>query len=175
MDKEKRKEFYEKRYFHELDMREKIESRLRGPLTMIIVSFGTFAFLEKRVFAGGFLDKDYPLLLSFLSGVFFWVCALYFFMRTIRGYHYSLLPTPKVLEEYFEKILIEGRKSDRGQSKKWAEEDFSEYLFKNYVVSTTQNTLNNDAKSLNIDRSIKSIFCAFCFSGLTYFLHRAFS
>jgi hypothetical protein len=161
MDKKKRFEVYEKRYFHELDTRERVESRLKTPLTMFAIVFGIIAFLSNKVIEAVDTHQDFGFWLFYSGSIVMFVLSVYFFIRSIYGYHYSLLPTPEVMENYYRNIEDEYAKTNLGSAKAWAQEAFEDYLYNSYVQYTTQNTKNNDAKSLNLIRCIGSIIFSF--------------
>lgn len=177
MDKSTRQEFYEKRYFHELESREKIESRLKTPLTMFAIVFGLLAYLIKEVL----LKSHFNLGVSFwfLSGVtvITFIISLVYFFRTLHGYHYLLLPTPVVLEEYYKETMTKYTQIDEEKADIWTSEAFDEYLLNCYIKYTTQNTLNNDAKSLNLNRCISLLMISFvstCLAYVPFYYHTVF-
>ena len=47
MNTKERREFYEKLYFHELDVREKLEGRLKLPMTIFAIVSAMAIFQEK--------------------------------------------------------------------------------------------------------------------------------
>ncbi len=168
MDKKQRQEFYERRYFHELDAREKIEGRVKIPMTMFVIVFGLIGYIAKETVLKSNLDFDFSfwLLSGFATATF--ILSVFFFFKTIYGYHYSLLPTPADLEKYFEDTVTKYCKTDRGKARYWASEAFDEYLFSCYVSYTTQNTKNNDAKALNLVHCIGFLIFSFLFICMAY-------
>ena len=172
MDKLERQKLYKERYFHELDAREKIEGRLKTPMAMFIIVFGLVGYLIKETILKHNFDFNFSFYLLSGSAIFTFILSLIFFFKTIYGYHYSLLSTPISLEKYFEETVIEYCKTDRGKARAWASEAFNEFLYDCYVSYTTQNTQNNDAKALNLNRCIGALifsFISICLAYIPYY------
>ncbi len=168
MDRQARFELHEKRYFHELDAREKIEARLRTPLAMFAIVFGLLAYIANEVPFSRPSDVSIFFWVPYTLGGILFMSSLCCFFRAIYGYHYLLLPTPDTLEQYFNEIVEEYCKTDRGKARQWAAEAFKEYLFDSYVSYSSQNTKNNDSKSLNLNRCIGTLISSFVLSCLSY-------
>lgn len=173
MNFEERLRKHEERYWHEIDAREKIESRIKTPFSMFLIVFGLIAYLFKETFLSDNLNFSWYFWIAYVSSIILFVTSIGFFLRAIYGYHYLLMPTPEVLELYFKQILDDYKKTDRTKANFWTREAFKEYLFNSYVTYTTQNTKNNDSKSLNINRCIGSLIASFvivCLSYIPYYL-----
>jgi hypothetical protein len=172
MDKSARQEFYEKRYFHELDAREKIEARIKTPMAMFVIVFGLIGYLAKETVLKSNFELEFGFWLFSGAAIFTFVLSLFFFFKTIYGYHYFLLPTPDDLEKYFEESVSEYCNTNRGKARSWASEAFEEYLFDCYVSYTSQNTRNNDAKALNLTYCIGALIFSFiniCIAYIPYY------
>ena len=168
MKKSDRHHLYQKFYIHELETREKIESRLKTPMAMFVIIFGLIGYIAKESILKNNLNFEFSFFLLSGTATFTFILSIFFFFRAIYGYHYSLLPTPIDLENYLEKIIDEYCKTDRGKAREWASEAFEEYLFNCYVSYTSQNTKNNDAKSLNLNRCIGSLIFSFISISLAF-------
>ena len=172
MDFDERLKAYENRYIHEIDTREKIEARVKTPFAIFLVVFTLIGFLFKETVLLGNLNFDWTFWASYVLSALFFVISVCFFLRALYGYHYLLMPTPEVLEEYLEKTIEEYSKVDAGKAKSWAKEALKEYLFESYLKYASQNTKNNDTKSLNISRCLGTLITSFiiiCASYLPYY------
>ena len=168
MKYEKRFEFYEKLYFNERELREKIEGRYRTPLTLFAVLFAFIGFMAKELFSENALSFGYGVWLPFTLSVLSFLLAAFHLSRSLYGYHYQLMPTPDVLEQYREEIKAKYRKIDPQYAIEWTNGAFEDYLFTMYIEYTTQNTKNNDTKSLNLSRCVRSLIATFLLVGLAY-------
>lgn len=159
---------YKDRYYRELDVREKIDARLRTSFSFFLVVFALFAFLFEKTVSKGFLPSEVIFWFAYAVGVFAFIFAIFFQIKALHGYNYALIPTPERLEEYYSEILSAYAKSNLGLAKKWTKESYEKYLFNCYVIYTSQNTKNNDTKALNLSRSLSSLIVAFVFVCLSY-------
>ena len=172
MDFDERLNDYKEKYSFELLNREKIEARIKTPFAMFLIVFGLIAYLFKETIANQNFDFHWLFWVVFLLSCLLFIVSIFFFIKAIHGYHYLLLPTPEILEQYLADIISNYNEVDRGRSREWAKESYKEYLFESYVKYTTQNTKNNDTKALNISRCLTSLIASFiiiCFSYLPYY------
>ena len=169
MDFDERYKMYEDRYKSELDTREKIEGRVKTPFSLLIVVFGLIGYLFKVTVLSGNFAFDPMFWIAYVIAVILYLAAIVFFIKTIYGYHYLLVPTPEVLEEYLQITLDKYTKDNPSKAKQWTKEAFKEYLFECYVKFTSQNTKNNDTKSLNISRCLGMLIGSFIIVCASYF------
>ena len=126
---DQRFEFYEKLYFHERDLWEKIESRYRTPLTLFAALFPFIGFLSRELFIAEAVPYNFLVWVPLSASIALFVFAVYFLSRSMYGYHYQLMPTPDVLEEYREEIKTEYFKISPEEAIDWTNTIFEEYLF----------------------------------------------
>ncbi|MCQ8849053.1 hypothetical protein NQT74_10720 [Alteromonas stellipolaris] len=159
---------YKERYYFELDVREKIETRLRASFPIFLLIFALIAYLFDKTINIGYLPADKIFWSFYLLGAIAFIFAIFFQIKAMHGYSYSLVPTPNTLETYYEKILEDYAKINCGLAKAWTKEVYENYLFTCYVAYTSQNTSNNDTKALNSSRSLSSLILAFLLVSLSY-------
>jgi len=142
MNKDNLFKIFESAYFHELEMREKLTTRLQIPLSVIAVLLGFLAFMLR--------NKD-PELQSYIFTFLLSTTALFIFASIIcfviswYSYKYKLLPTAKSTDEYRNE-LIELYKEYKN-SEELVDKYLKEYLFNYYRDFSSINTLINDKKS----------------------------
>jgi len=162
----KTQELYEKLYFHELEQREKIVSRLQLPLAVIIALVG---FL-------GFLLTSVENLSKTLASSLFWIMyilaaillglAIYKFIRALWGNTYKCLPTAKESDDYLNLLKQTYKEYEDGQ-------EISEMHFENYVTTyfrdcSSENTQVNDIRFLRIHESISYIIMTLLASSVAF-------
>lgn len=147
MDIVERKEFYEKLYFHELDVREKLVSRLKLPMTAfaILTAMTFFLFNDNLKEKSGELSCIF--LAIFTSGCLALFFSIFFFIRSWYGYTYKMLPNAVVIENYYKEIYDNYFDIDEDKSEEWTNEAFNEYLLTTFRDYAAFNTVNNDRKS----------------------------
>lgn len=165
---------YEKLYFHEIDIREKLNSRLQAPLALIVSFIGTLAFFLQNY---NHQDSSYA---SYLFIVFIFLSAItltraiYTFIKSWHNNTYFFLPSSEDTERY-RKQLIETYKEYQ-DSEKLAMGHFSNYLMKYYIDCSSKNTACNDRRSIFLHKTSKALiltalfmfaaFLPFYFGGL---------
>lgn len=154
MDDKSRFALYEKLYFHELERKEKLLSRLSLPLAAIA---GLLSFF-------GYLLNKAPAASDSLSGVFFWILydcafvtftlALWHFKKTwVRGGYDYVLPVLKQIDEHLESDL----KPYFGDDQEGLDKHFGKVIYDYYVTGATINATNNDERSKEMDQLSKYV------------------
>jgi hypothetical protein len=143
MDKQNLFELYEKLYFHEVEVREKISRRLQIPLALLLSITSVFAHIVKGV---SFENHSIE---NVIFGVFFCVSfilliiSILYFIRAFYGHKYEFIPSAIETENYRQK-LIETYKDYDSLAE---QQHFDEYLFKYYNECSSVNTKVNDKRS----------------------------
>lgn len=130
-------DLYEKLYFHEIEVREKLGGRLQTPMAIIVSLIGVLTYLLQN------FDKDHTgtatatfLFLFALSSATF-VTAVYFFVRSWYGNTYAFLPSAEATEEYRQLLQKTYEQYKDGDS--LAETYLNDYLCTKYIACATQN------------------------------------
>lgn len=155
-------EFYEKHYFHEVDMREKLLARVQISLAMFVSVCSLLSYMlsniktfdwmsiECRVFAGA-------MVLCFI----FLMAAFVFFLKSFFNYTYQFLPTAKKTEEYRLKLIETYQPYE--ERDELVKKYFKQYLFNLYIQCTTINSENNELRSAHFHNTNKMLIPAFLF------------
>jgi|TARA_R100001129_G_scaffold66309_2_gene45282 hypothetical protein len=161
MDVEERRGFYEKLYFHELEVRDKIEGRLKLPMASFVITSGMAVYLYNSLL-NTCLGADNNLLSGlYLGGLLFLAISIYFFIRAWFGYTYKMIPDTVSLENYYQEILEKYSKASPSDAIDWTSEAFSEYLLTTFRDYSAHNTVNNDKKAHYLHRSISTVLLSF--------------
>jgi len=151
---------YDKLYFHEIEMREKLAGRLQLPLTLVITLAGAFAFLFQRYDLDAIrFTASHTFFILFIVGAFIvlavatfnigqaWLANEYRFMpyaAQTAGYRQELIDT---YAPYPEADALVARY-------------LREYLQREYVDASTLNAQVNDRRSNLIDEANQRIVLA---------------
>jgi len=157
---------YEKQYYHEIDVRDKLNSRLQVPLVVLVTILG---------FMGYMLQNKSPNI-SGNGVVLFWVCfsvsaasiisSLVFFRKSWFGHTDKLLPTAQETEHYKEELMVFYESYD--DCKILVEKALKKYLYNSYVTFSSINTINNDSRSYNLYKMTVALTLATVFSFLSF-------
>ncbi|MBF0140502.1 MAG: hypothetical protein HQL74_09495 [Magnetococcales bacterium] len=167
-------QLYEKLYFHEIDAREKLSSRLQAPLALIVSLIGTLAFFLQNY---NHQDTSYAsylfVVLIFLSAIGL-TRAIYTFVRSWYDNIYFFLPSSEDTERYREQLIEIYKEYEHGE--KLAMGHFSNYLMKYYIECSSKNTICNDRRSIFLHKTSTALiftalfmfaaFLPFYFGGL---------
>lgn len=167
---------YEKLYFHEIEMREKLAGRLQLPLTLIVTLAGAFIFLFQRY------DMDaVKFTASHTTFIFFIVVALgslgfatFNLCQAWLNNEYKFMPFAEQTADYRQQLVSTyGAYSDADQL---VGRYLRDYVQGEYVGASTFNAKVNDRRSNSIDIANQQIvltaamllvaFAAFQFGGL---------
>lgn len=163
--------FYEKLYFHEIDGREKLNSRLQLPLAIIIGQMGFISYIAKKMEGYESSTNNAIIIFFIILTIVFLGLAIYHFVRSWHNYVYSFLPTAYETEEY--KNLLEETYKAYDASEELVNNALEDYIYKYYIKCSSINTLNNDERSINIHKTAKFLIISFVFAIVTTFTHYA--
>lgn len=144
------KQFYEKLYFHEIDIRDKIHGRLQLPLTLLLVIGGAVLFFFQNF---EYQTADWtPLRLGFVGlvscGCMTMVVALTWFVKALRTDGYYFLPDTRTTAQY--KRLLEETYRNYDDQRELVSDALDKYLTDYYVEYAAFNTNVNDRRSASI-------------------------
>ena len=165
---------YEKLYFHEIDSREKLNSRLQTPLTLIVSFVGVLAFMLQNYGHQGFSLPAIAFLMLIALASIALTCAALFFVRSWYNNTYSFLPAAQDTESYRQTLIKLYEPYENG--KQLASDYFSDYIMDYYVRYSSANTECNDRRSIYLHKTNGALivtasiaflaFLAFYFGGL---------
>lgn len=162
-------DLYEKLYFHEIEVREKLGGRLQAPMAIIVSLVGLLGFLLQN------LDKQQATAAANLTLVFVvflvacataLLCAGYFFIRSWYGNTYAFLPTAEDTENY--RKILESTYAEYKGGDNLAEKNLNDYLCSYYIKCSTQNTRCNDQRSLNLHKTNSTLIVATLLAVFSY-------
>ncbi|MCY7297057.1 hypothetical protein [Alteromonas sp. a30] len=169
MNTTERREFYEKLYFHELEVREKLEGRLKLPMTIFAIVTAMVLFLFNEIIVKKSFEPDAFFLTIYGGGVVALVVFIFFFVKSWYGYTYKMVPNAVVIENYFQEISEHYNEVDAEHAETWSKEAFEEYLLSTFRDYAAHNTVNNDRKSYNLYKSITALIIAFSLFAVAYY------
>lgn len=145
MNDEKRFELYEKLYFHEVEAREKISSRLQIPLALLLSVTSVYAILVKGIsFENGSL-WNFCFGGFFLFSVALFITSASYFVKSFYGHTYEFIPSALTTESYRNKLIE--TYSDYDECDELVDKHFNEYIFRYYNECSSANTVVNDKRS----------------------------
>ena len=154
-------EFYEKHYFHEVDMREKLLARVQISLAMFVAIGSLLSYMLSNIKTFHLTEwKCIVFTGAVATCAVFLIIAFCFFIKSFFNYTYQFIPTARVTEEYRLKLIetYEPYEDREELVKKY----FKQYLFNIYVQCTTLNAENNELRSAHFHNTTKFLVPAFC-------------
>lgn len=143
MEPEKRTAFYEKLYFHELESREKLISRLQFTLAFLTGLVGAWVFMLARL-DFNFNASMMGLAVFFVAYVIVSVLLFFsswYFVAAVWGHAYECLPSAVEIENY--RLELHATYKDVPQGQSIAEDYFREFLCRyNRECSTANSSVN---------------------------------
>lgn len=166
MIKEDLFDLYKKLYFHEIEMREKVNARLPIPLAILVAQVSFLGYMLQNVTTG----------LSNWIEILFWglyvisalatASAIFYFIKSWYGYTYSFLPKAQGTEEYYKELqkFYEPYRN----SEEFIRKAMNVYLYNCFIECSTGNTQINDKRSSNLHKTMICIIGAVLFSFFSF-------
>lgn len=156
---------YQKLYFHEIDMREKLNSRIQIPLAIIVAQITLLGYILKCLTN---IKSDFYgilVIILFVCTILLIATSIYYFIRSWYNYEYSFLPAANETEEYRSLLLETYRGYENCDL--LVENALKDYLYNYYADCSTINTNNNDKRSIYIHKTSKYLIASFVIIFLT--------
>ena len=156
---------YERLYFHEIDMREKLNSRMQIPLAIIVAQITLLGYVLKGLTN---IKNDFygiSTIIFLACAIFLIAASIYYFIRSWYNYEYSFLPAANKTEEY--RSLLLKTYSGYEDCDLLVENALKDYLYNYYADCSTVNTNNNDRRSIYIHKTSKYLIATFVIIFLT--------
>ena len=156
------KELFKDMYYFELDRKEKLNSKVNLPITIIILICGTIVYFTRSINMFG-ID---------LISIIFWflyavllistIFTVYYICRSFYDYPYEYIPTASDfekdinnLQEYYEDPYFEDIEKDKKQE--LLQNDINRLIADNYKKCIDKNIISNDIKTEYLLRSSAGI------------------
>ena len=156
-------DLYEKLYFHEIELREKIIGRLQITLSIIFPILGGISYLilnfENKHDNNSFIFIG----LLFLCLIFIFI-SLYLFSKSWHGHKLTVLPTALDILKFIKDINLQNWSNEKKQL------EFNDYLKESFAKSATDNTITNAKKSKLLKRTNKALISSSLFLIICFFL-----
>lgn len=142
---------YEKLYFHEIESRDKITSRLQLPLAIFVSIFSVLGLMVRNI--------NFDLGPIILSAFFLFLLisvipvglGVYYFIRGFYGHVYEYIPTAVDTEKYNQELIETYKEFENGEN--IAQKYLFDYLYKYYADCSSKNSNVNDKRSEFIHKS----------------------
>lgn len=159
--------FYEKLYFHEIEVRENLTGRLQIPLAITVSLVGVLIYILQHVDVtrrGWVAVSLWLLLLLSTTSI---LTAGYFFVRSWFGATYELFPAAAEAENY--RLLLDKTYSayedGAGLSKKY----LNDFLCAKFIACATRNTASNDSRSMFLHRTNGALVISTAVLAISFF------
>ncbi|WP_299694461.1 hypothetical protein [uncultured Vibrio sp.] len=168
MKKEQLFELYEKLYFHEMEVRERITNRVQITFALVATGYTILSYML-RMFDN--TVNDNATLVFSVSTVFTFVLSfvcVYFLVRAFWGNTYKGMPSPVETDEYREKLKAHKTSIEEynqtypsnQQTKIDVDSLVSKHLYEKFRDCSSHNTEVNDRRSKQIHRAFKWLLFA---------------
>lgn len=173
MNSDERSKLYEKLYIHELERKEKINTRLNLPLAISVGLIGLLSFIINN--APLQFDSHWAYLFWFMfsASVISLIFAFYFFKQCWFGHTDQLIPTAKDIEKYY--ITLQNHYSNYPCSYSNRDKEFKSFLKTSYRNYATKNAINNDERSFKLYYTTVALTCALVFAFFALVPHQLYN
>ena len=158
--------FYEKLYFHEIDMRDKLNGRVPVLLFVLVALIGFLGYMLKSTAVAGpslAMIAFWPL---YLVSVVFTGASILFLVRSWHGSAYLFLPSAAATEQY--RLELEQTYQAYEQCDQLVQEHMMSYLYTYFVNLSSANAESNEVKSANLHRAGQYMVYAAVFAFIAF-------
>jgi hypothetical protein len=148
MKEEKRHELYEKLYFHEVDAKDKVVSRLQIPLALLFSVLSILAVLVKGVSAVDFECWHLFFYVFFVVSVVLFGLSTAYFVGAFYNHGYSFMPPSSEIEDYRATLIKHYAPYEDADEN--VEREFTDFIYNNFNQCASKNIVVNDLRSRRI-------------------------
>ncbi|PSW74389.1 hypothetical protein C9J41_05815 [Photobacterium sp. GB-50] len=168
MDKQRLFDLYEKLYFHEMEVREKITSRVQITFALIATGYTILSYMLRMLdLTGNYIAIGVFGICTLVSFIISFGC-LYYLVRAFWGNTYNGMPSPKDTDKYREDLIRHKYQisqynldyPDHKQPEVNIDDRVSEHLYTNFRDCSAHNTMVNDRRSRQIHKAFKWLLFA---------------
>jgi heme/copper-type cytochrome/quinol oxidase subunit 4 len=162
-------EFYKELYFHEIDRKERLDSSVSIPITIITAIIAVMYFLISNFDYTLGISLSISFIITIVITLIFLIISIYqlliLYNNLSSGYKYSYFPFVSDLNKYQNELR--DYYSDLGEDKAKGDSEFNEYLKDNIIKHIDYNIIRNDSRSLTLYKTKKYLLFALLFLFLT--------
>jgi hypothetical protein len=151
--------FAKENYFHEIDRKDKITSRISQTTTTLTILLGLVGISTKEI-QYPFSNFEYIQLAALIVSIFYISKIIFYLMKFFIGFKYKYIAPSSIILKYYNDLV----KYNSVDGKDNPDLLLIDYLIKSYTDTTNINIKNNDKKSEyiyianeNIVKSLPSI------------------
>ncbi|MDQ1921663.1 hypothetical protein [Massilia pseudoviolaceinigra] len=165
MHRQARFDFYERLYFHEMEAREQMTSRLQIPLALLVSTIGMLGFMAQN------LDREIESLWSSGFQASFLISALLLFVsgayckKSAWGHEYAVIPAATTWDNYHTQCITLYSCQPRRQRESLICEALHKAIREKYAECAATNSFINETRSFGYHMTIKY----FIFSAISGF------
>ncbi|MDG4867504.1 hypothetical protein P8631_05775 [Guyparkeria sp. 1SP6A2] len=173
MDKNNLFNLYEKLYFHEIDARDRIQSRLQIPLALLLGIASAWTYLAKQL-PGAEKDTLFWIFIGLLlvTATLF-ASSLCFFAKAYFGNEYHFIPSANDTESYRKTLLKTYEDYEDGEQ--IARDHFKDFLYDYYANCSSKNAETNDNRTYWIHNCNKYVIILIFPLSLSFFFQPIFN
>lgn len=150
--------FYEKLYFHEIEAREQMTTRLQIPLALLISIVGALGFMVQNLERGQTGAWAHVFFGLFLASTAFLTASGYHCIRSAWGHDYSMLPVASDWDDYHEQCV--GTYAVYPNSRQLVWTAIQTGIHAKYVECASVNARINELRSYHYHMTIKYLIVA---------------
>lgn len=171
MDKKERFDFFEKLYFHELEAREQMTTRVQIPLTLLTAAIGALGFMGQNIdrdLSNSWTSWFYAL---FLISVVFVIASGYFCTRCASGHWYQMTSFSSQWNDYYKSCVTTYQSQPDTERTSLIESAFLETVKEKYVECASANAAINQLRAYYFNRTINLFIIALAFISATFIIY----
>lgn len=171
MDKSKRFDFFEKLYFHELEAREQMTTRVQIPLALLTALIGALGFMGQNIDRNQGGVWTYWFYTFFLLAVTFVIASGYFCTKCASGHWYQMTSFAQEWQGYHNSCVATYQSQPEVEREVLIEAAFLEAVQNKYVECASANAEINQLRAYYFNRTINIFIIALAFTSAAFAIY----
>lgn len=160
--KEELRSFYKDSYIDEINRKDSLNERLSFPLAIFTLLIGAMSYFFNSIFSLKF-NFDFMTItfwyFSVLLSIFI-IISLYHLYKSLFGYEYAYIADLKEIDSSIQKFIEYNAKIVDSSQQIKIDDEFTDFLLKQYTESTSINRKNNKLKTVHFIKMLRSLFAS---------------
>lgn len=168
MDRQSRFEFFEKLYFHELESREQMNTRIQIPLALLISIIGALGFMIQNFERDSKTVWAYVFLAACIASTVFILISGYFCVKAAWGHTYNMTSFSTEWKGYYDSCVALYQSEEEQERDRLIETALEDAVLNKYIECASVNAGLNATRSYQYHLSIKYFLGAITCVSLTF-------
>lgn len=160
LKKEELLSFYKDSYINEINRKDSLNARLSFPLAIFTLLIGAMSYFFNNIFP---LNFDFMTIIFCFFFTFLFILittSLYHLYKSLFGYEYAYIADLKEIDSSIQEFIKYNAKLTDSSQQINIDDEFTDFLLKQYTESTSINRKNNKFKTIHFIKTLRLLFAS---------------